>query len=127
MKKANRILSLVLITFTLWTCASEEKEIEKNNLLGRWEIQEARRNGRPTESLDNLYFEFFEDGKMVTNLSGSQESAVYEVNDDIITQRQSQFDVDYQIRNLTDSTLELAAQIRDFNFSFSLSKARLEE
>ncbi len=127
MKKANRILSLVLITFTVWTCASEEKEIEKNNLLGRWEIQEARRNGRPTESLDNLYFEFFEDGKMVTNLSGSQESAVYEVNEDIITQRESQFDVDYQIRNLTDSTLELAAQIRDFNFSFSLSKAILEE
>lgn len=127
MKKANRILSLVLITFTLWTCASEEKEIEKNNLLGRWEIQEARRNGRPTESLDNLYFEFFEDGKMVTNLSGSQESAVYEVNEDIIAQRESQFDVDYQIRNLTDSTLELAAQIRDFNFSFSLSKAILEE
>lgn len=126
MKKANHILVLML-TITFWGCTNEEPVFQKDNILGRWEIKEATRNGKPTESLDQLFFEFFADGTMTTNLSGTRESANYEIEEDQIFQRESQFDVDYTIRNLSDSTLDLTTQLRDYFFKLSLAKKIQEE
>ena len=110
-------------------CGSEPQEEESpNQLLGRWDIRQAMRNGQPTESLDDLYFEFFQDGKMSTNLNnGTIENASYEVEGNTIRQRESQFPVDYTIEEVNDSILVLSTEIRNYKFKFLLDKTIQEE
>lgn len=126
MGRANHIIVL-LLSIIFWSCESEEPAFENNDLLGRWEIKEATRNGRSTESLDELFFEFFADGNMTTNLGGFQESATYEIEDNVIMQRESQFDVDYTIKGISDTSLQLSTQLRDYYFKFNLLKAIPED
>lgn len=112
--------TLLLIAF-LAGCKQEPAE-DPQDLIGYWEIQEAYRNSQQTESLDELFFEFFEDGTMRTNISGIPTDAVYEVKGNTVQQRETDMEVDYTIQEATDSILILSTTIRDFNFRFALRK-----
>ncbi len=130
MKWTNHlILTLSLaLTFTFQACGPEETpDSSPDELLGRWELKNATRNGRPTESLADLYFEFFLDGKMKTNIGGAPENASYILVDDEIRQSDSQFNVTYQIEELSDSTLVLATELRGYSFKFLMAKDVQEE
>jgi hypothetical protein len=122
------IILLLALSTVLQYCGTEEaSDASPDELLGRWELTNATRNGRPTESLTDLYFEFFLDGKMTTNIGGTTENASYTLNDDEIRQTDSQFDVTYEIQDLQDSTLVLATELRGYSFRFRLAKAIQEE
>lgn len=123
-----RSLPIALIgIFMLSSCGQEQDQNQEELILGRWEIQQAFRNGQPTESLDELYFEFFKDGKMRTNLMGTPETATYELDDSRLYQRESQMDIDYNIENLSDSTMVMTTQLRDYDFRFQLRRSVEEE
>ncbi len=96
-------------------------------LLGRWDIIEAKRGGQVTESLDQLFFEFFQDGKMRTNILGATENADFSMENMIIKQRKSQLEIDYKVDSLTDSVLTMSATINRYNFQFRLGKTIVEE
>ncbi len=117
----------VLLMSTALSCGGEQEQKNEEMLLGKWELERASRNGQVTESLTDLYFEFFQDGKMRTNISGLPESVTYEVSGNTIHQREGQMDIDYNIESISDSMLVLAAEINDFNFNFVLAKAVQEE
>lgn len=109
-------------------CATEDpKDKLMNQLNGRWEIQEASRNGRITESLDKLYFDFGSGGALATNLSGATEKGTYEIKASQILQRGMQIDVTYDIASISDSLLVLTAEIRNNNFKFELVPDDQEE
>lgn len=130
MKWTNHLSFIMLLTLSLviQACGPEEtSETSPDQILGRWELTNATRNGRPTESLADLYFEFFLDGKMTTNLGGATESASYAIYDNEIRQSDSQFDVIYEIQGLNDSILVLATELRGYSFRFRLNKALQEE
>lgn len=105
----------------------KDKVDDSGKLLGRWDIIEATRNGQATESLDQLFFEFFQDGKMRTNILGATEDAVYSMESMIIKQRESQLEIDYTVDSLTDSVLNMYTTINRFNFRFRLGKTIEEE
>ncbi len=122
------IISLLALTTVFQACGPEEtSETSPDRILGRWELSNATRNGRPTESLTDLYFEFFLDGKMTTNIGGATENASYALLDNEIRQSDSQFDVTYEIQDLTDSVMVLATELRGYSFRFRLAKALQEE
>ncbi len=130
MKWTNHLTIIFLLTFFSFfqACGPEEApDTKPTEILGRWELRDATRNGRPTESLVDLYFEFFLDGKMNTNIGGATESASYEIQDNEIRQTESQFEVNYEIRELSDSVLVLATELRGYAFRFTMSKALQEE
>jgi hypothetical protein len=104
-------------------CKTEKQEDYSEKILGRWEIVEAKRNGDLTESLAGLFFEFQTGGAMRTNLSATEETAAYELQDNKILQRQSQIEADYTIEAVTDSTMTLTTTLRNYNFRFLLAKA----
>jgi len=106
---------------------NEDKVDDSGKLLGRWDIIEASRGGQATESLDQLFFEFFQDGKMRTNILGATEDAVYSMENMIIKQRESQLEIDYTVDSLTDSVLTMYTTINRFNFRFRLGKTIEEE
>lgn len=104
-------------------CKTEKQDDYSEKILGRWELLEAKRNGDPTESLIGLFFEFQTGGAMRTNLSATEETAAYELQDNKILQRQSQIEADYTIEEITDSTMTLTTTLRNYNFRFLLKKA----
>lgn len=100
---------------------------DTKNLLGRWDIIEAKRGGQVTESLDQLFFEFFQDGKMRTNILGATENADYSMENMTIKQRKSQLEIDYKVDSLSDSVLEMSTTINRYEFKFRLGKTIVEE
>lgn len=107
-------------------CSSEQDNTDEL-LIGRWEIQEASRNGRSTASLDELYFEFYEDGSMRTNISGATETAKFQLESPLIMQRESKVDADYSIEEISDSTLLITTELRGYAFRFLLKRAIQEQ
>ena len=118
--------TLIFSFLFLLGCKSESVD-NTDQLIGRWDIREAKRNGQATESLDQLYFEFFQDGNMKTNILGADEEATYELDDNTIRQRESQLPIDYTIESISDTTLIMNATINRFNFRFQLGKTVEEE
>ncbi|NRB52679.1 MAG: hypothetical protein HRU41_33770 [Saprospiraceae bacterium] len=118
--------TLIFSFLFLLGCKSESVD-NTDQLIGRWDIREAKRNGQATESLDQLYFEFFQDGNMKTNILGADEEATYELDDNTIRQRESQLPIDYTIESISDTSLIMNATINRFNFRFQLGKTVEEE
>lgn len=127
--KATRFFQTALFsTFLCLTVSCGPDEVENNNLiLGRWDIQEALRGGRPTESLDNLFFEFFEEGKMRTNITGTLVDGSYEIDGDQLLQRGGPLEADYSIQTLSDSLLVLTTMINRFDFRLTFNRTVQEE
>ena len=127
--KATRFFQTALLILGIsFTIACGDDNIENTDLiLGRWDLQEAIRNGRPTESLKDLFFEFFEEGKMRTNITGTPTDGSFEIDGDQMLQRGTPLDADYTIQTLNDTLLVLTAQINKYNFKLHLSKTVQEE
>jgi len=123
--------SLFVSISLLSSCTSDAKldDRTKDQLLGRWEIIEATRNGNPTETLDDLFFEFSEEGIMRSNILGASYKATYEIRADAIRQigDENGMDLEYIIESITDSTLILNTDLRRFKFHFNLKKIHQEE
>lgn len=115
-------LILSLFTFGFYACKNEPK-INQEDLLGRWELREGFRNEQKSEDLAGLFFEFFGDGKMLTNMSGVTSEAQYELKKQNLLQRGGEMDADYQIQTLNDTSLVLSTTLRNTNFRFVLGKS----
>jgi len=127
--KYKSVIGLTTLFFSIFFLFGCEGESVDNSdlLIGRWDIREAKRNGQATESLDQLYFEFFQDGNMKTNILGADEDATYELKDNTIRQRESQMPIDYTVETISDTSLIMSATINRFNFRFQLGKTVEEE
>lgn len=113
---------LVATALTSWMACTSDPTFETDELLGRWEIELATRDGQATESLAELFFEFQEDNQLLTNLSSVPETYEYEVDGAVIRQRGGAMDVDYFVEELVDDQLTLTTELRNFNFRFVLHK-----
>ncbi len=128
MNHQKRLLFIAILnTLLLFSACVSESETKPELLLGRWEIQEATRNGRETESLSELYYEFRPDQIMLTNLQGFTEEGTYEVEEDRLKQKEMQLKATYSIESLNDSILVMTTELRDYRFRFILKKAVREE
>ena len=128
--KRSKIYQSTLFIFLFSVIACTEVSQEDNTqeyLIGRWEIQEASRNDRPTESLERLIFEFFEDGNMNSNLTGSTQESKYTLEGMLVKQTGSPMDSDYTIEEISDSTLTMNTNIRGQIFRFRFLKQQLIE
>ncbi len=115
---------VVLNILLIWSCTSEPKnttELEPGQVIGKWEVTEATRSGRPTGTLDDLYFEFLADGTMNTNLPTAEGSSEYQLNGNVLQQRGT-VDINYTIESLTESVMILKTELQNLEFRFSLAK-----
>ncbi len=120
--KNSGILLLVLGATAFFACQNNHTEETAQQLIGRWELEQALRNGSPTESLDHLYFEFRPDGKLLTNIAGLPEEGTYELKKQQLLQRNTQINADYTIEEIMDSSLVLTTDLRGFSFRFLFKK-----
>lgn len=121
-----QLLCLIMLTSLSFACSSDAKlnKEAKNKVIGKWEIKEAFRNGRLTESLDNLYFEFYEDGQMRTNILGASIQSNYDFSGGKIKQEAGDegVELEYLVEAVTDTSLILSTVLRRYNFKFDLQR-----
>lgn len=118
------LLCLVSLSFSCSKDSDEADQLQEQ-LIGKWEVIEAYRNGNLAESLDDLFFEFYGDGHMRTNISGTTQKAEYHIEGEIIQQKAGEdgLELEYAINGISDSTLSLSTDLRRYQFKFELGKA----
>lgn len=102
-------------------CGSDEEAV-MSKLSGRWLLREAISNGRPTERMSSLYYEFNRDGSLSTNLMGSPQQQAFELDGNQLTQLGDPMTVQYEIVKLEDTVLVLKTQISQYDFMFTFGK-----
>jgi len=125
---------LIFAGFLLIGCQDEQQTTEtstnKDQLAQRWELTEAERNGKKTETLRDAYFDLQADGSGVINLDGNAQNAQWEIDNNLlkISGTQSDFlSTDYAISDLQDSSMTLSVELRKTAFVMHFKIAVEEE
>jgi hypothetical protein len=122
----RRIASAVLIwSLTLGiitSCMPDKPNPEEILPGGRWMAAEATRDGRPTGTLTDLFFEFHPNDSLYTNIAGYELDMRYFVEDNIIQQRKGPFDADYAIESLTPVEMVVNTVLNGSSFRIKLVK-----
>ena len=123
-----QITALVLFSSTLFFLAScgDDNAITTTDLVGRWQIQNATRNGEPTTTMEGMYFEFSDDGKLLTNMTGAEEAYTYELDGDAILQRGGTIEADFLIESFAEGELVLTTELRNKQFRMVLQQPALQ-
>lgn len=122
MRIASTLLPGFLLLMT--TACTEEPGNIQELLPGRWELQQATRNGEPARSLAELFYEFDEDGMMRTNLPVARGESTYQISGEDIEQNQNGNIIVYTVTSITDSTLILQTELRSTPFEFQLLRTK---
>ena len=119
-----RILMILAIGI-FWSCQNEttpEVTFDTNLLTGKWEVTEAMRRGEPTGTLAGAFMEFKSDGKMVSNILGTNEEANYTVKKGVIAQKGGRQDIDWTIDTLDANSMTLSMSFNETPFKISLKR-----
>ncbi len=115
------VFSCSLLLFT--SCGSNDDLAAEAVVPGsNWELKRALRNNMETATLDGLFYEFKEDGTLVTNLMGNEKDGTYSIEGTEITTEGIDLPLTYEITELTDSTLHLQSRYQGYQFNFELGK-----
>lgn len=121
------VLGILTLLILLSQCASEaavEKEATLEEVLpGTWELVSATRSGKPTTTLQGVYFNFDTLGMIKTNLSGIELNAKCEINDTGFLYREGQEERSYKAEIIHQDTINISTKIRIFDFALLLSRA----
>ncbi|MDG1295724.1 MAG: hypothetical protein P8P48_01200 [Saprospiraceae bacterium] len=113
---------LLLLSIGMLLSVSCEKEpsttAQKDQIIGTWTLSNALRNGNTTETLNNFKLEFDNDTLLFSNLSGTREKQLYSIDENFIKTKGARINPEYQIINLTDSTLTLKMLMNNLEFDF---------
>ena len=113
---------LLLLSIGMLLSISCEKEpsstAQKDQIIGIWTLSSALRNGNATETLNNFKLEFDNDTLLYSNLSGTREKQLYSIDENFIKTKGARINPEYQIINITDSTLTLKMLMNNLEFDF---------
>ena len=117
------LLALGLLFAFLLSACGNDSDIETSDLVGRWDIREAYRDGKSTDTMVGMYFEFSEDGQLKTNMTGADESYSFEISGDDIRQREGTIETDYTIESLLEEELIITTTLQGKHFRIVLDQA----
>lgn len=118
MSHLPKYILLSLVIFIAYSCTNDGKTAYTSNMLdGRWEIDEALKDGAKSRFLDKGYFEF-DSNQMKTNLNPKAENLAeaYTLENNIIKTSFSTFNVGY----LNNDTLKLTTTIKNSDYLLTL-------
>ncbi len=115
--KFTTCLLLFNSIFIIGCFSDSEKKVSLN---GRWDIAYAELNGQPAPMLQGMYFQF--DEKNVTtnfNEATQPETTPFSFKDSKII-KESSPSVEFEVTNLSDTTLEMTTELRGYDFKLVL-------
>ncbi len=121
----QKILLFFSIMLLISACDNEPNEprFNKQHLIGKWELTDAWRNSKRTETLTGTYYEFQEQDIMITNLTPdlSEQQYKYEFDGKSIIQK-GEPEIIYTLDSLSSSTLIFSMSINNFPFKLAMTK-----
>ena len=122
-----RIFFSVLLFTCLLSCGSDTdpalEEAAAEQLTGRWELVEARRDNVKTGLLDGLYFDFGAGGRFETNLlTGEAQTGTFIRDAEEITTTDVAVPATYELVTLEGGVLILRSRIEGSVFDFALRR-----
>ena len=120
-----RLLPFILILAFFAACGEDEPKsptYDKQLLIGRWELTDAWRSKRKTETLTGIYYEF-DDSKMRTNftMDMKEQEFAYDFDGQSVLQKGKTERFLY-IDSLTQSFLLISTTFNEFPFKLALQK-----
>ena len=125
MKFNQLFLPLICLLTFCWSCTEDMETKENLDLIkGRWEVKEAFRNNKLTETMDGIYFNFRSDGKMVSNfnLRVADVENPYILKKDMITEEGKE-KRSFKIEDLESSNLTISTKYQGLDFRFKMEKS----
>lgn len=105
--------------FILSSCETSTKQ--EFNIIGKWNVVNADRNGSRTSTLKDAYFQFNADSTMVTNILRRDLTTGYTLRDRTIMQN-STAPLAFDIVDLIGDSLVLSSKIREYDFVFYMNR-----
>ncbi len=116
-----RLLAILTVTTLLLACQPEVTNVQPEDIEGTWNVAEAKRNGKSTQTLSRAYYHFSSRMELETNFAGSVTETTYTLEDNTLVQHGDQ-DIRYIITDWQDSTFVMTFTIQDFKFEFVLKR-----
>ena len=118
---------IVGITY-LQSCKEPAEPVDISLLEGKWLIVNAKRNAKPTTTLNEAYFVFNNNSTMHTNFMGEEIEGSYHISGNVINQETPthEGDLSYEILSLSRDSLILSSEIMNHKFEFYLLNGRLD-
>ncbi|MEL6123468.1 MAG: hypothetical protein AAFR14_07080 [Bacteroidota bacterium] len=79
---AGSVVLLIVFIFCSW---SSDKSVPDLDLIGKWDLYAASRNGKSTLTLKDAYFEFVNDTLLVSNILREDREFTYTIEGDLIS------------------------------------------
>ncbi|HHM21036.1 MAG TPA: hypothetical protein ENJ20_03335 [Bacteroidetes bacterium] len=120
-------LSLLLLAVLLFSsaCKDETKRpsFDKDLLYGRWDLSQAWRSNRPIETLDDLFYEFYKNGKMRTNFTLDMTPGEFDYSfDGQVIEQKGGGDLVYMVDSLGHDKLIMTTVFSNYPFRLALDK-----
>jgi hypothetical protein len=114
---------LLLPTSLIWMTACHSDKVNGEQLRGVWHLTEATRNGQEAASLEKVFYNFTKDS-VLTNftLSQTEEQGAFKIQKDKLIQKTNPT-IEYKITHFEDTLMELATELRGYQFQLTLAKA----
>jgi predicted porin len=119
-----RLWAFLTVIALLSACQPEGMNVQPKDIEGTWNVAEAKRNGKSTQTLSRAYYHFSDNMEVETNFAGSVTEATYTLEDNILVQRGQEV-IRYTISDWKDSSFVMNFTIQDFNFEFLLKRDTL--
>lgn len=124
--KNNSYLLSLFVVFAMVSCQSDSANFAPDTLKGKWNIEQAFRDGKETQTLKKGYFEFSDEQKLKTNILRDTLFYNYVLKGSKIKVDDTH-KISYTVSKLIADTLILETKIRKFDFRIILLKAVDEE
>ncbi|MEK7253871.1 MAG: hypothetical protein AAB316_03945 [Bacteroidota bacterium] len=120
------IVLFLLASLSPFACKNEQppaQTFDQKLLPGRWEVLQAIQNGRETDRMNGLFFEFQPEGRMLTNFTVVSQEHEYDFDGSKIKQ-ESEPPLTYLVESLSDTLLSMSFSFRESPFQLTLRKAQ---
>jgi hypothetical protein len=111
------MLFMALSFLILPGCNSRKNNKAGQDILGKWAIYDATRNGRATKTLKDGYLSFDAENTLETNILGDVTRSNYQYNGDQLVSSQP-FEYDFTVVSISKDSLHINGKMRAFSMDF---------
>jgi len=119
---SKKLLGTVFMMILLFVACKQDsaKEVEGTDLEGKWEVFEAYRGKKVTETLNGAYF-IFKNNELTVNITGKDVTAPYTITGTRI-EHQTANKERYEISGFVNNNMMLNTTLSDYDFRFNVKK-----
>ena len=114
MKVARPTFLLALTWGLIWSSCKTDPDFPREDLIGRWEVLDAERDGNKTKSLNKGYFEFYDSERLFTNILNTKDTISYELSGNKLNLLNQKYS--FNVVRLMNDSLTLNTRIKKTNF-----------